>query len=88
MKTVVLRPDSKGRISLGKYAVGVSSFILQVDAQNHLVLEPQVEIPAREKWLYDNPIAYQSLQKGLKEAELGITKKRGSFSRYAEEIIE
>ena len=43
-KTV--RPDAKGRITLGRIAEGVSSYIITQDKNNRIILEPQVEIPA------------------------------------------
>ncbi len=78
-----IRPDSKGRITLGKLALGVSGFLMEVDSQNRIILEPLVEIPAREKWVYENPKAVQSLTKGIAQAQKGNLKKRGRFAEYA-----
>lgn len=50
----MVRPDSKGRITLGRLAQGVSGFSVIKDENNRLILEPYAEIPAREKWLFDN----------------------------------
>ena len=44
-----LRPDSKGRITLGKLADGVSSYRARRQADGKIVLEPFVEIPADER---------------------------------------
>src|SRR6476469_8752875 len=49
-----LRPDSKGRITLGKLADGVSSYRARRQADGKIVLEPFIEIPADERWLYEN----------------------------------
>jgi hypothetical protein len=78
------RPDAKGRITLGSLAKGVSSFRIYVDDQERIVLEPYAEIPAREKWLHENPKALASLRKGIKQAEEGKTRPLGSFARFAD----
>jgi hypothetical protein len=44
------------------------------------ILEPMVEIPAREAWLYENKGALEKVKKGL--SERGKI-KRGSFAKYA-----
>ena len=67
----VLRPDSKGRIALGNLAKGISSFHAYQDQEGRVVLEPQVEIPAREAWLWNNPTALAQVRQGLKEAGEG-----------------
>ena len=46
-----VRPDSKGRITLSKLTEGISSFNVSKDEDGRILLEPMVEIPAREKWL-------------------------------------
>ena len=49
---------------------------------DNIVLEPMVEIPARELWLYENIEALAKVKTGLSQRG---TIERGSFSRYAEE---
>lgn len=68
----VLRPDSKGRVSLGKMAEGVSSFRATYDKDSHkIILEPYGEIPLQEKWLFENEVALKSVKKGLLESSKG-----------------
>jgi hypothetical protein len=81
----VLRPDAKGRICLGKLAEGVSSFRVTVDDRQRIVLEPFAEIPAREKWLFDNLGARESVGRGLADAAEGRVADRGSFAQYGDE---
>jgi hypothetical protein len=76
-----VRPDSKGRITLGKLAEGVSSYRVKVESHGKIILEPYAEIPARERWLFENPEALRRVRKGLAEAEAGRTASLGSFSR-------
>ncbi len=81
----VLRPDSKGRICLGKLARGISSFRVSIDDRQRIVLEPFAEIPAKEKWLFDNPDARESVRRGLVDAAQGRVADRGSFAQYGDE---
>lgn len=80
-----LRPDSKGRICLGKLAQGVSSFRVSVDDHQRIVLEPFAEVPASEKWLFDNPEARDSVKKGLDDLAEERLIDRGSFAEFANE---
>ncbi len=42
---ITVRPDAKGRIALGAFAKGVSSFRVHKEENGLVVLEPFVEIP-------------------------------------------
>jgi hypothetical protein len=77
-----LRPDSKGRITLGKLAEGVSSYRARREKDGKIVLEPFVEIPADERWLYENPKALESVRRGLADSRAGRTARKGSFAKY------
>ena len=78
-----VRPDSKGRITLGAYAKGVSSFRIRQEKGGRLILEPYAEIPAREAWLYNNETALAKVRKGLKDAKDGKVQPRADFRKYA-----
>lgn len=84
-KTV--RPDSKGRIALGELARGVSSFHVSTDG-DRIVLEPYAEVPAREKWLFENREALASVKRGLEASAAGKTRSRGSFAKYGKDSDE
>jgi hypothetical protein len=77
-----LRPDSKGRITLGKLADGVSSYRARRQADGKIVLEPFVEIPADERWLYENRKALESVRRGLADSKAGRIVTKGSFGKY------
>ncbi len=79
-----VRPDSKGRITLGDFAKGVSSFRVHQEKDGRLILEPFREIPALEAWLYENPVALAKVRKGLKDAAEGKLSRRGDFSKFAD----
>ena len=58
------------------------------DSKGRILLEPMVEIPAREKWLFENPEALASLRRSLADAKAGRVKSLGSFAKYAKEDEE
>lgn len=85
LHTDILRPDAKGRITLGKLAEGVSSFHVSLDKAGRILLEPYAEIPAKEAWLFKNPTALASVQRGLTQSAKGKVHKRGDFSQYIDD---
>jgi len=86
--TTTLKPDSKGRITLGKLAAGVSSFDVDHDEMGRIILDPLVEIPLREKWLYENKKALKSVLKGIEDSGKGKTKRRKSYADYADKSLD
>jgi len=83
LKTV--RPDAKGRITLGRLADGVSSYRVTRDKNNRIILEPRVEIPAIEKWLFENKAALSQVKQGLEDSAAGRVKSRGSFAKFSDD---
>ena len=75
-----LRPDSKGRVTLGKLAEGVSSYVARRQEDGKIVLEPFIEVPADERWLYRNAEAMASVRRGIADARAGRL-KRASFRK-------
>lgn len=72
-----LKPDTKGRITLGELAEGISSFKVTMDKNHRIILEPFVEIPALKQ-----------VQQGVDDAKKGKVRKRGSFSKYKDEELD
>jgi hypothetical protein len=85
MALKMLRPDSKGRITLGHLADGVSGFAVTETKDHKIILEPYSEIPSREKWLFDNKLAMKKINQGLKDAETGRLVEKGSFAEFADD---
>jgi hypothetical protein len=85
---LTLRPDSKGRITLGKLAEGISSFRVHKESSGKIIMEPFVEIPERERWLYENPEALEMVRQGLRDSAAGRVKYLGDFSQYANDDDE
>ncbi len=84
LKAKRLAPDSKGRITLGKLATGVSSYSVNKQKNGCILLEPFVEIPAQEKWLFENKIALSKVKKGLEQANDELI-DNGDFSQYIDD---
>ncbi|WP_208647393.1 hypothetical protein [Corallococcus interemptor] len=81
----IVRPDSKGRVTLGALAAGVSSYTIEESKDGTLILHPHVEIPAKEAWIFKNRKALGSVKKGLEQSARGEVKELGSFAAYADE---
>jgi hypothetical protein len=80
METIKLTVDSRKRISLTKLLPeGKVSSVRAYKEDERIILEPMVEIPAREVWLYENKAALKKVKTGLLQKG---TVKRGSFAKY------
>lgn len=85
MTIKMVRPDAKGRITLGHLADGVSGFAVTKDKDNRIILEPYTEIPFSERWLFENKPALNKVKQGLKDSALGRVSARESFAHYINE---
>ena len=68
--------DSKGRITISQeWLLNTSnptrSFKIFRNSEGDLLLRPEVSIPAREAWIFQNPKVLASIQKGISEIEDG-----------------
>jgi hypothetical protein len=71
-----VKPDSKKRIVLPKTLVGEGiTFHIYSNKFGQIVLDPQITIPASEVWLFNNPDALASVQRGLSDAAQGKVSK-------------
>ena len=81
MEAISLTVDSKNRISLTKLLPDAKvSSVKAYREDDRIILEPMVEIPAREIWLYQNKTALKKVRKGLSQKG---TVRRGSFADHA-----
>lgn len=64
-----VKVGNKERISLGKLLKNISSVDVFRDEIGTLILRPKVELPAHEVWLFKNPQALSSVQRGLTQAK-------------------
>ncbi len=81
MNVISLTLDSKKRISLTKLLPpGNIRSVRAYTEGPRIVLEPMMEVPVEEAWLFQNKNALKKVLTGL--AQKG-TVKRGSFAKYA-----
>ena len=81
MNSINLTVDSKKRVSLTKLLPPGNIRSVQAYTEGHrIVLEPMMEIPVDEAWLFENREALKKVLTGLSQKG---SIKRGSFSRYA-----
>ena len=67
--------DDRNRLTLGEIFKGYKRIRLYKNERGEVLLQPVVEVPASELWLFQNKEALKSVQRGLKEASEGkITK--------------
>ena len=69
-----VKPDAKKRVVLPKVREGITYHIYS-NSIGQIILDPQVTIPASEVWLFNNPDALASVQRGLSDAAQGRVSK-------------
>ena len=67
--------DDRNRLTLGELLKGSKRVRLYKNDRGEVLLQPVVEIPASELWLFQNKEALKSVQKGLKDASEGKISK-------------
>ena len=81
MNSINLTVDSKKRVSLTKLLPSGNIRSVQAYTEGHrIVLEPMMEVPVEEAWLFENKDALKKVLTGLSQ---NGSIKRGSFARYA-----
>ncbi|MEB3309836.1 MAG: hypothetical protein VKJ02_06350 [Snowella sp.] len=83
----IVQSDSQGKIA---FETGITSKIYRVliNDLGHILLEPIVDIPGRERWLFENPEALEAVKQGLKDSAQGRGEYIGSFAQYADLEID
>lgn len=84
----MVKPDTKGRITLGHLADGISRFAMSIDEGNRIILEPFIEVAIKERWLFENKSALAQLKQGIKDSKDGRVLNKGSFAQYVDDETE
>ena len=63
--------DDRHRVTLGALLNDTRRVRVYQNARGELLLQPIMEIPASEAWLFQNQEALQAVQKGLEDADQG-----------------
>ena len=67
--------DDRNRVTIGEFIKDSKRVRLFMNERGELFLQPLVEIPASELWLYRNKKAIESVTRGLKDAAEGRISK-------------
>jgi hypothetical protein len=81
-----VKTDGKGRLTLGTIAKAKSYRVL-INELGQILLDPIVNIPQRELWIWQNSVARSSLEVGIKQASSGELHDLGSFAQYTDLFI-
>jgi len=65
------RVDSRLRVTLGELVKDVGRVRVYKSAQGEILLQPVVEVPAAEAWLFQNPEGVVAVRTGLEDAAKG-----------------
>ena len=66
LENTIVRPDAKGRVNLGDFAQGVSSYRISYAENGELTLIPYAEIPFSDKWIFENEELLEKVKQHLK----------------------
>jgi len=79
--------DDRKRLTLGEAIKNFKRVKLYMNLRGELLLQPVVEVPASELWLFQNKEAFESVQKGLKDAAEGRISKL-DLSKESRPIVD
>ncbi len=84
MKNVYLAVDSRNRICLTKLSKQLPARFLAYLKDGKIILEPLVEIPQDEAWLFEpkNKKILAQVKKGLSQIKTKKLVSHGSFAKY------
>lgn len=84
VQKVGVRPDDRGRVTLGD-AVQDSDYRVLVNEAGQILLDPVVTltVPASEAWIWDNPGVRASMSRAVQQAAKGEFESLGSFAKFA-----
>jgi len=58
---------------------------IKPNSKDHRLILSHVEIPAREKWLFDNKTVLKKIERGIKDSAEERLSNRDSFSQYSDD---
>ena len=84
MKNVCLAVDSRNRVCLTKLTKKLPARFLAYLKDGKIILEPLVEVPKDEAWLFEpeNKEILEQVKKGLSQVKTKKLVSRGSFAKY------
>ncbi|MBH8574785.1 hypothetical protein I8752_17505 [Nostocaceae cyanobacterium CENA369] len=82
-----VKTDDRGRLTVGAVAK-TKSYRVFINEAGQILLDPVVNIPERELWIWQNSQASSSLERGIQQASSGEVHELGSFAQYADLEID
>ncbi len=67
MTEIILRPDSTGRVNIGDFAQGVSSYRVTIGECGTLTFYPYAEVPFSEKWIFEDKKLLEKFKREYKD---------------------
>lgn len=83
----IVRTDNRGRLTIGQ-EVKSKKYRVLINDVGQILLDPVKNIPERELWLWKNPGARASLERGLQQAASREVQDLGSFAQYGDLEID
>ena len=85
VRKVGVRPDGRGRVTLGD-AVQDSDYRVLVNEAGQILLDPVVTltVPASEAWIWENPAVRASMSRALQQAAKEEFHDLGSFAKFVD----
>lgn len=84
--------DNRHRVNLGSklfklyqkilHPSKIDSFLIFVSTSGDVLLRPAVNVPAREKWIHENPEAMQLFQQGIQDVIQGKVKTINDLNEF------
>ncbi len=87
MKELIVKLDTKNRVTLTKVAKNLSTLYRAYSRGDKIILEPIKEVPKGEQWLFD-PKNKHILERVKKSIQGGGKHDLGSFAQYLDEDDE
>ncbi len=81
--------DSKKRVSLGDNVsknMKIDSYEVLVGEEGDILLRPMAHVPARERWIYENPKVLAALKRGVAQAKAGQVTKIDDIGKFLEDL--
>ncbi len=69
----VLHPDAKGRVAMGDWAKGASSFSVEQTGPGTFLFIKNIEIPERDVWIFENKEVLSAIDRGMAQSLAGKT---------------
>lgn len=66
----------------------IGQFLFQLQRQTSFMVKDAQNIPEEELWVWQDPVVWASLERGLRQGQAGEGRYLGDFSQYADLEIE